>query len=120
MSWVSFADDQAASRVQLDDGRVLTKCDQCRQMYAERIPKQEPPCETCRVELLPANAEAASVYMSVRGQIVTFFNGERTVVVDVNHQSVHLAMDRLGVTKQRECFDKVVRTFHAMIKEKHG
>lgn len=117
---MSFADDQAASRIQLDGGRVLTKCDQCRQIYVERKPPEDPPCDTCRVELLPENSEAAAVFMSVRGQIITFFNGERTVVVDVNHQSVHLAMERFGVTKPRECFDKVVRTFHAMIKEKHG
>jgi protein-arginine kinase activator protein McsA len=110
---MEFANDQASSRITLDDGTVLSKCDQCRQTYAERNPPQEPPCETCFVDLDKSNEEAARIYRMVQGQVITA--GEQ--IVDLNYQSVKMVMDLYEVKKQRECFERVTRTFNHFLKE---
>ena len=117
---MEFADDQTLSRIELIDGTFITKCEQCKQMYSDRNPPEDPPCKDCRVELMPENMEAAAVYRAVRGQVISMFNGERSVVVDINHHAIHLAMDRMGITDQRSVFDKVVKCFHYFLKEKNG
>ena len=117
---MEFADDQISSRITLENGTVITKCEQCKKAYSERNPPEEPPCRTCRVELLPENMDAAAVYRAVRGQVISIFNGERSVIVDINHHAIHLAMDRMGITDKRGVFDKVVGCFHYFLKEKNG
>lgn len=116
---MEFADDCASSRVELDDGRVLSKCDQCREMWTDRNARGitgEPPCETCRVDLLPENEQAATVFRAVRNQVITVFNGERNVVIDLNYPAVKMIMDLYGVKDQRNCFEKVIGTFHHFLK----
>ena len=116
---MQFADDQAASRVEYEDGFVLTKCDQCRQAWRERNARGiagSPPCETCRVTLLPENEEAAEIFMTVRGQVIT--RGMDGMIVDINHLAVDAAMERNGVRDRRRVFEKVVRTFHHFLKER--
>jgi hypothetical protein len=110
---MEFANDQASSRITLDDGTVLSKCDQCRQMYSERNPPQEPPCETCFVDLDKSNEDAARIYRMVQGQVITA--GEQ--IVDLNYQSVKMVMDLYGIKDQRRCFEKVVRTFNFFLSE---
>ena len=112
---MEFADDQASSRVTLDDGRVLSKCDQCREMWAERNARGiigEPPCSTCQVELIPGNEQAARVFRMVRNQVITFHNGRNDTVIDLNYPAVKMIMDLYGVKNQRDCFEKVLRVFH--------
>ena len=111
---MQFADDQAASRITLDDGMVLTKCDQCRQMYSERKPPGEPPCETCRVELRSENDEAAKIFGIVRGQVLTRFNGEVDVVIGLSHPAIWAAIDGYGIRDRVGTFEKVIRLFHAL------
>jgi len=118
---MEFADDQSSSRITLDDGTVLTKCDQCRNMWAERNARGvngDPPCESCRVELRPENEQPAMIYRAVRNQVVTVFNGERNVVIDLNYPAVKMVMDLYGVKNQRDCFEKVLGTFHHFLKGK--
>lgn len=105
----------AVSSIELDDGRVLTKCDQCRQMYAERKPPETPPCGSCRVELREANEEAALVYSMTRRQYVTAENGR---IVDISIPAVKIAMDLFGVVDQKDCLVKVIRLFHYFEKKK--
>jgi hypothetical protein len=112
---VRFADDEAASRITLEDGRVLTKCDQCRQMYAERKPPGTPPCDSCRVELRDENEEAAAVYLLTRRQYIIAENGR---VVDISIPAVKIAMDLYGVRDQKECLARVIRLFHFFEKER--
>ena len=111
---MEFSGDQASSRIELDDGRVLTKCDQCRQMYSERTPPGEPPCATCWVDLKEENEDAARIFRVVRGQYIVF--GER--VVDLNFQSVKVIMDLYNIRDQKACFEKVLNIFHRFLKEK--
>lgn len=107
---MEFAASQASSRVELDDGTVLTKCDQCSSMHAERNPPTEPPCDTCRVELNEENAEAAKIYMICQRQVITA--GEANEVIDLNYQTVKTMMDLYGVKDQRSVFELVCKTFH--------
>jgi hypothetical protein len=115
---LQFADEQAASRVTLENGTVLTACDQCRTMYAERKPHGTPPCESCRVELREENEEAARIYQLVRRQIITFFNGEVDKEIDLNFASVNTVMDIYNVKNKLECFNKVIRAYYHFLGER--
>ena len=91
-----------------------TTCDDCRAMYAERNPPATPPCESCRVDLVSDNEEAAQILMVVRGQVLTRWNGERDIPVDLNHVAVWAAIDGLGVEDRAGTFGKVCRAWHAV------
>lgn len=97
------------------DEYALT-CPGCREIYAERDPPGDPPCETCQVELFEENQNAAAVYMACRGQVIT--RGMDGVIVDINHLAVDAAIDRNGVKDRRRVFDQVVKTFHHFLKER--
>ena len=116
-----FQDDLSASRVELSDGRVLTKCDQCRQMYSERTPPGVPPCKSCRVELVEDNEDAAKVYLMVRNQTVQTPT-DKGVIIDLSIPAVKIAMDLHGVKQgdQLGCLERVRRTFYAMRKGDEG
>lgn len=121
---MQFADDEAASRITLDGGVVLTRCDQCRQMYAERTPPGPPNCdELCPVEarvLREENEDAARIYNIVRGQVLTRWNGERDVIVGLNQLAVWAAIDAYGVRDRTGCFEKVRRLFFDRLKQDGG
>lgn len=84
-------------------------------MYAGRTPPEEPPCDTCRVDLMPENQEAAEVYQVVRGQVITAGMDGR--VIDLNFPAVKIVMDLNGVKDQKACFDKVRHTFYELLRE---
>lgn len=117
IDWVEFSDEQARSRITYDDGTVSTKCDQCRATYAERNPPQEPPCETCWVDLMPENRQAAEVYMINRSQYITAGMGQP---VDINNLAIFGTMDRYpgGIKNQWKCLQKVRAVFHHFNKGK--
>lgn len=102
---MQFANKQAASSIRLADGTVLTECDQCRQMYAERNPPEEPPCETCRVIPMPENADAFRIFFLVQHQLILSMGG----VVDINHLAIHAAMDLYQIQNKQKCFEKVLK-----------
>lgn len=105
----------AASRITLEDGHVLTKCDQCRTMWRERNERGvdgAPPCETCRVDLDPENHEAAEIFNLVQGQVITRHNGRYDEIIDLNYPAVKIVMDLHGVRDQMGVFNKVLRVFH--------
>lgn len=81
-------------------------------MWAERSERDgvlhEPPCETCRVDLLEENADAARIYQLIRGQIVTL--GEN--VIDLNHVALWQAIDRYKVKEPVRVFELVNKVFH--------
>jgi hypothetical protein len=109
---VGFVDLETSSIVILDDGSILTRCDQCRQMYAERKPPATPPCESCRVELQVENEDAARIFMMVRGQKLS--NG------DLNHLAVWAAIDGYGIKDRVGTFERVMATHYAIPKEDRG
>ena len=115
---MKFQDFQASSMLEMADGTVLTACDQCRMTYAERIPPEAPPCETCRVLLQEENEEAAAVYMATRGQVIT--RGVDGVVTDISIPAICDVMDRYpgGIKDQWRCMSMVIKTFHSFLKEK--
>lgn len=107
----------AASRIELEDGTVLTKCDQCRGMHSVRNPPTDPPCETCWVDLKPENEEVARIFQRVRGQVICRFNGETDQVMDINHLAVWAMIDGYGVKDRRDVFERVCKAFYATLKD---
>jgi len=91
----------------------LTKCDQCRSMWAERNARGvsgEPPCDDCRTTLLEENAEVAEIYLRVRRQVIVA--GDQ--VIDLSIPAVKIVMDlkQVPLSSQNECLNKVMRVFH--------
>ena len=118
IEWLEFAKEEALARKVLDNGTVITRCDSCREMWTERNARGvegEPPCGTCRVDLMPENEEAARVFQRVRGQVIAV--GMEGKVIDLNYPAVKMVMDLYGVKNQKDCFEKVVRVFHHFLKE---
>ena len=95
---------------------MLTACDQCRTAYAERTPPGEPPCNICRVELIPENREAAEIYMITRNQVITAGMGQ---VLDISIPAIKIVMDLhpRGISDQWTCLSKVRAAFHHFKKE---
>lgn len=84
-------------------------------MYGKRTPPDEPPCDTCRVDLLEENYEVADVYIMCRNQVITAGMGE---IIDINLQTVKTVMDLYGVKDQRECMEKVSKTFRHFLSQR--
>ena len=70
------------------------------------------------VTLMPENAEAASVYRAVQGQVIVLSNGMESKIIDLNYLSVKMIMDLYEVKDQRRCFEKVTRAFHRFLRER--
>lgn len=70
--------------------------------------------------LLPGNVDAAEIYSRVRNQVITYFDGQRTKVMDLNYLAVKMMMDLYGVGSQKECFERVVSVFHTLQGEKNA
>jgi hypothetical protein len=109
---------QTSTRLVDKDGTVVkTACERCREIFKARNPPEDPDCASCRVDLREENEDAARIFMTVRGQCLTRWNGERDVTVDLNHLAVWAAIDAYGVRDRVECFEKVIRLFFSMLKE---
>jgi len=93
-------------------------CPGCKAIYAERTPPATPPCESCRVQLVKENEDAARVFMTTRGQVLTRSNGQHDVATDLNHLAVWAAIDGYGIRDRAGCFEKVLRTWHAIQRER--
>lgn len=87
-------------------------------MYAKRTPPDKPPCEACRVVLLPENEEAAEVFMMCRGQHIT--QGEKGIPVDISIVAIKTTMDLMGieVANQRQCLARVRGLWHHINNER--
>jgi len=57
---------------------------------------------------LEENRDAGTVYIMCRNQVITAGMGE---IIDINLQTVKTVMDLYGVKDQRECVEKVTKTF---------
>jgi len=120
---VRFNDDHAASRIVTDGGIVITKCDQCREIWIEKNQRGiegEPDCDGCIVVLLKSNRIAAHIYQVVRGQSIFIFNGERSIEYDINHSAVWSAIDHYPkhIPNPWDVFEKVLHTYHTISRER--
>jgi hypothetical protein len=86
-------------------------------MYSERNPPDEPPCDTCRVELKEENEDAAHIFNLVRGQVITRFNGQTDMIIGINHLAVWAAIDAYRVKDRTGCFEKVLNTFYHFLNQ---
>ena len=93
------------------DGTTLTKCDQCRQLYAERTPPGDPPCDTCRVELMEENKDVADIFMMCRGQVIFRQEGEQ-MFTDISIPAVDAAMRMKGIANQWDFLLRVRLLWH--------
>ena len=69
----------------------------------ERGIEGDPPCDICRVDLLPENEEAQRVFYTVRYQLIT---GPGSAL-DIRHDAIWRLIDELKIKKRLECFKKV-------------
>ena len=86
-------------------------------MYAKRKPPEDPPCESCRVELREENEDAAMVYLLTRRQYITAEQGR---IVDISIPAIKIVMDLQGIKDQMGCLEQVRRLFHHFLKEERG
>jgi len=97
-------------------------------MYASRNPPEEPPCFEgneatnwipCKTILMPENKDAGEIYMMVRNQTITRFNGQYDVPVGLDHNAVWNMIDHwpTKIKDPMECFSRVISTFHHFLKE---
>jgi len=94
----------------------LPTCPACQDIYLRRDPPALPPCDTCRVGLMPENSDAAQVYHLVKRQVrVAPGSG---IIIDLDYAAVKAVMDIYGVGDKRDCFDKVARAFHHTLSER--
>lgn len=91
-------------------------CDQCRAKRAKCDPSEEPPCDTCWVDLMSENREAAEIYMMTRNQIITAGMGQ---TIDISIPAICNAMNRYpgGIKNQWRCLKKVMAAFHHFLKK---
>lgn len=68
------------------------------------VEKKDPPCGTCRPEILPDNDEAVSVYLRCSDQWRVAPSGLR---MGLEAGSVESVMRLMRVRERLECFDKV-------------
>lgn len=86
----------------------LPTCPYCRKKSKEK--GEEPPCKTCRVELLEENEEAGPIYEATKTQVIaTGF-----AVIDINFLAVKGMMELYGVKNQKRCWEKVHWLWHEM------
>lgn len=69
----------------------------------------DPPCATCRVELLAENEEAAKVYMDCRYQ---FAHTVEKQPIDISIPAIESSMRIHKVADMESCLPKVRRLFH--------
>ena len=63
------------------------------------------------------NQDAGTVYIMCRNQVITAGMGE---VIDINVQTVKTVMDLYGVKNQRECVEKVTKTFRHFLSKRRN
>ena len=80
-------------------------------------PWSESRCEKCRVDLLEENQDAGTIYIMCRNQVITAGMGE---IIDINLQTVKAVMDLYGVKNQRECMEKVTKTFRHFLSQRRN
>lgn len=84
------------------------KCEDCKLTTIKGEPWSEARCENCRVDLLEENQDAGTIYIMCRNQVITAGMGE---IIDINLQTVKTVMDLYNIKDQRECMEKVTKTF---------
>lgn len=102
---------------QHENSSQLYRCEGCRDIYARRDPPQEPPCETCRVDLDPENHVVARIYSAVKGQVITV--GEANIPVDLNHLAVWKMIEKYKVKDETECFERVMGLFYHVLSQRN-
>ena len=79
-------------------------CEGCKQLHGERVPPEEPPCDTCRPKYFAENADAIKIFFLIRNQLII----GNEIAIDINHQAIHEAMKLYEVENRKACFEKVL------------
>ena len=92
-------------------------------MHSERTPPTTPICElgeSCRVELVKENEDAARIFQMVRAQCEVRWNGEQDIEIDLNHLALWKAIEKFpgGIKDEWSCFNRVLRAWHSATQAK--
>jgi hypothetical protein len=121
-----YIDAQSAASITLNNGTVLTKCDQCKEVFEDRKKRGiigEPICDECPgnpVDLLPDNFIASQIYEKVKGQIILYFNGEVNKELTLNHLAVWAMIDHWPgkIDNPWKVFERVINSYQYFLKER--
>jgi len=94
-------------------------------MFGMRNPPQEAPCDTCtdekkRIKLLPENEAAAKIFLLIRSQCETRWNGEQDLEIDLDHMALWKAIEKFpgGIQDEWGTANKVLRAWHSAQQQK--
>ena len=73
-------------------------------MYQGRTPTEEPPCDVCKPECKGTNVDALKIFSVVRNQFIMGME----MPIDINHVAVWTAIEKYGIPKERDTFEKVI------------
>ena len=73
-------------------------------VYGNKVPPEEPPCDTCCPKVWEGNESALRVFSIVQNQFIMGPGGP----VDINQLAVWEAIDRFGFTDTVKVFGKVI------------
>jgi hypothetical protein len=87
--------------------------------------EKDPPCSTCRVDLLPENEDTARIFQTVRGQVLlqarfTEQGMPYSVPCDLNQPAVWAAIDGYGIKDRVGTFERVLVAWHAIRRERRN
>ncbi len=93
-------------------------------MWAERNARGvdgDPPCDDCKVDLLPCNVIPFRIYLLICGQVRTYFDGERTREIDLDHTSLWMMIDNYPerIVDKWEVFSKVTKAFRHFLNKRN-
>lgn len=71
------------------------------------------PCESCRVQLVSENEDAAKVLMMVRHQVCEEHTKDG-IIIDLSLPAVKIAMDVHGIRNQLDCAERVRHAWYAL------
>jgi hypothetical protein len=72
------------------------------------------------VELVKENEHVARIYLLVRSQCETRWNGEKDIPVDIRHEALWKAIEKYPypVHNHWGCFNQVIRLWHTLRSKK--
>ncbi len=82
-------------------------------MRSERIPPEDPPCDTCMVVLMDENRDAGTIFQVCRSQVIVAPMGG---IVDIDIATVIKIMDLYEIRNKKTCLEKV-RKLHRICEQ---
>lgn len=88
-------------------------CESCKQLYtlrAFRMSEVEPPCGTCKPQIMYENREALFIWGVIRNQVDRA--GMAGEIVGLRHEPLWKAIEMYRIKSPVDCFEKVIKIFY--------